>query len=78
MAALTLVPDAWVKGGVGDVDYEVHEHLHPGEDEDEPLHDRVVALEHGIDREPPEAGDVEHRLGDDDPGDQERDADADQ
>ena len=48
-----------------------------GEHQDQPLHDRIVALQHGIDGEAAEPRDVEHGLGDDDARDQQRDADAD-
>src|SRR5687768_4462619 len=71
------VPDPWIEEGVGDVDDQVHDHLGGSEHQDQALDDGIVALQHGIDGEPAEPGDVEHGLGDDDARDQERNADSD-
>src|SRR4051794_14683428 len=43
------VPDPRIEEGVGDVDDQVHDHLGSGEHQDQPLHDGIVALQHGID-----------------------------
>src|SRR4029450_10985747 len=69
------VPDPGIEEGVGDVDDQIHDHLGGGEHQDQPLNDGIVALQYGIDGEPAEPRDVEHRLGDDNAGDQERNAD---
>src|SRR5437868_2990240 len=63
--AVMSVPDAWIEKSVGDVDEQVHQDLGSGEYQDQPLHHRIVTLQHGIDGEAPEPRNVEHRLGDD-------------
>src|SRR5262245_8080839 len=66
VSAIGSVPDARIEEDVGDVDDEIHQHLGGREHDDETLHDRVVALQHGVDGQASKAGDVEHRLRDDD------------
>src|SRR5688572_32318751 len=76
MRVKTSVADARVEEHVADIDHQVHEDLHAGEDDDEALDDGVVALQDRVDREAPEARDVERGFGDDDAGDQQREPDA--
>src|SRR5713226_7608057 len=74
---VALVPDAWVEQRIAQIDQEVDQHIGGRENQDDALDDRVVAAQDRIDRQPPETGDREHRLGHDDPRYQQRDADAD-
>src|SRR6266568_7562593 len=72
-----LVPDARVEQRIAQIDQQVDQHIGGRENEDDALDDRVVAAQDGVDREPPEAGDSKHRLGDDDAADQQRNPDPD-
>ncbi len=69
--------DPRIDQSVGQVDSEVDQHVEAGENQDHALDDGIVALGNGVHHEPAHAGDVEHRLGDDDATDQQCDADAD-
>ena len=62
---------------VAEVDEQVDQHVGGREHQDDALDDRIVAAQDRIDGQPADAGDREHRLGDDDAADQQRDADAD-
>src|SRR3546814_6743348 len=52
------VADPRIEEGVADVDQEVDDDVAEAEKEDEPLDDRVVARQHRIQHQPPEAGNV--------------------
>src|SRR5690606_24390318 len=73
----TSVADAGIEEGIGDVDRQIDEDVDQREQQDHPLDDGIVALQHRVDDEPAEAGDVEDGLGDDHTADQGSDADAD-
>src|SRR5687768_15860069 len=55
-----------IERGVEEVHGEVQEHEDGAEEEDDPLHDRVVALEDGVQQEPADARQREDVLHDDD------------
>src|SRR3954453_23689483 len=61
----SLVPHAWVEEGVHDVDHEVEADDEEGADDHNALYGREVSLLDGVERESADAGDVEHRLGED-------------
>src|SRR3546814_8333072 len=63
VAVIASVPDTRIEEGVADVDQQVHQHLGPRKQDDQPLDDRVVALQDRVHRQPSEAGNVEDRLG---------------
>src|SRR4029453_13242037 len=59
-SAVRLITNPRIERRVRDVDQQVYQHVHEREEQDHGLHGRVVAREHGIDRQPTEAGDREH------------------
>src|SRR5262245_14259608 len=77
VSAISSVPDARIEECVGDVDGEVDQYFGGGEHDDETMYDRVVALQHRIDRKATKARDVEYRLCDDNARDEKSEADAD-
>ena len=70
--------DARVEQRVDDVDEQVDDDVARRRDEHDALDQRVVALVHGLDRQPAEAGDAEDRLRDDRTGDERAELEADQ
>src|SRR5882762_223329 len=76
-AVVISVADARVEQPVRKIDQQVDQHVHAGEQQDYALNDRVIAPQNRIDRKPADAGNREHRLGDDRATDQQCDADAD-
>src|SRR4051794_26765962 len=76
-AIVMSVPDPGIEQRVADVDGEIDEHVPRREHQDDALDDGIVAPQDGVDDETADAGDGEYRLGDDDAGDEQRDADAD-
>src|SRR6202030_4289635 len=73
-ATAISVADARIEQSVADVDREIDQHIGGREQQDDALDDRVVAAQDGIDGEPADAGDGEHRLGNDDAADKARHA----
>ena len=61
----SAIADPRVHVGVDEIDEQVRHHEEPADEEDRPLHQRVVALEHGPQEQPPHARQREHLLGDD-------------
>src|SRR5215210_2152130 len=59
------VPDPWVEEGIHDVDDQVRQDDRHRADQHGALHDRHVALLDGVERQPADARDVEHALGED-------------
>ncbi len=62
---------------VGHVDQEIDHHHDEGDQHHQVLHDRIVAPQDRLDEEAGHAGNVEHRLGDDQAADEEGRLDAD-
>src|SRR6185295_7377020 len=75
--AVISVLDPRVEQPVGEIDQQIDQHVYPGEKQDHALDDRVIPAQNGVDREPANARNCEHRLGDDGAADEQRDADAD-
>src|SRR3546814_14364181 len=61
VAVIASVPDTRIEEGVADVDQQVHQHLGPRKQDDQPLDDREVALQDRVHRQQSEAGNVEER-----------------
>ena len=66
-----------IEQGVGDVDQQIDRDIDARGQKDHRLDHRIIARQHGIDGEAADAGQVEHALGDDDAGNQKREAGAD-
>src|SRR3546814_9626666 len=62
VAVIASVPDTRIEEGVADVDQQVHQHLGPRKQDDQPLDDRVVALQDRVHRQPSEADRKSTRL----------------
>src|SRR5690606_39665308 len=74
--APTLSPyTALFRSRISEVDQQIDREIDEGGQKDHALNDRIVARQHGVDREPADARQIEHALGDDDAGDQQREAD---
>src|SRR5919106_815844 len=71
------IADPRIDEDVEHVDHEVDEHVRGGGDEDDALHDGVVAAQDRRDDQAAEAGDVEDDLGDDRSADQDGGGDPD-
>src|SRR4051812_6635320 len=70
------VPHARVEERVEDVDHQVQGDDEEGPDDDDALHRRQVGLLDRVEREAPDAGDVEHRLGEDGAAEQDAEVEA--
>src|SRR5437588_11412755 len=74
LLALSSIADSWIEQRVGDVDQKIDQHVRQRKEQDHRLYGRIVAREHGVDREASEPGNTEHAFGHDHAADQERDA----
>src|SRR5436190_7474464 len=70
------VADARIEQRVAEIDQQVDEDVDARREQQHALDHRIVVALHRIDDEAADAGNREHRLGDDDAADQEGDADA--
>ena len=73
----TSIADARVEQRVAEIDQQVDDDIDRRENEDQTLHDRIVAAQDGIGGQAAEAGDVEDRFRDHHAAEQRGDADAD-
>src|SRR5512135_378459 len=74
-ATATSVADPRIEQRVAEVDQQVDDDVHGGEQQRDALDDRIVAPQERVDGQPAEPRNREHGLGDDHAADQQRDAD---
>src|SRR5215207_8902087 len=77
MASIILaIANPWIEEGVDDIDKQVGHDEDDGDEQDYPLHDGVVPVKDGADKNPPDAADREDRLHDHGAAQQEGELDA--
>src|SRR5262245_4179793 len=76
VATVMSVADPGIEQGVGQVDQQIDDHINPGEQQDDALNDGVIPFGNGIDHQSADARQVEDRLRNHNPTDQQGDADA--
>src|SRR5207302_1792710 len=64
LASLPRESDAWIDHAIRDVCDQVYADEHDDEQQQRPLHDRVVAIGNGVDDEPAHPRPAKHRLRD--------------